>query len=100
MSIRFRYKRWTLICKLGSLLYLPSVHITISLLNILQATESWSDVIYFTGDWVMVGYDPRIQELSKLEHGVAGAMSGIITRMIAQPLDVIKIRFQVGFCFG
>ena len=44
----------------------------------------------------MVGYDPQIQELSKLEHGVAGATSGVITRMIAQPLDVIKIRFQVG----
>ena len=45
----------------------------------------------------MVGYDPEIQELSKLEHGAAGATSGIITRMITQPLDVIKIRFQVDF---
>ena len=43
----------------------------------------------------MVGYDPEIKELSKLEHGAAGATSGVITRMIAQPLDVIKIRFQV-----
>ena len=84
MSVCFRCKKWTLICILGSLLYLPSTQINISL---------------STGNWVMVGYDPQIQELSKFEHGVAGATSGIITRMIAQPLDVIKIRFQVGFFF-
>ena len=43
----------------------------------------------------MVGFDPGIKELTKMEHAYAGAASGVVTRMIAQPLDVIKIRFQV-----
>lgn len=30
-----------------------------------------------------------------LEHAVAGAVSGFVTRFICQPLDVVKIRFQV-----
>lgn len=29
------------------------------------------------------------------DHAVAGAISGFITRFLCQPLDVIKIRFQV-----
>ena len=33
--------------------------------------------------------------LSVTEHAVAGAFSGFITRGLLQPLDVIKIRFQV-----
>ncbi|CAK9814547.1 Mitochondrial thiamine pyrophosphate carrier [Anthophora plagiata] len=30
-----------------------------------------------------------------LEHAVAGAVSGFVTRFICQPLDVVKIRFQL-----
>lgn len=33
--------------------------------------------------------------LTSLEYGAAGAFSGIITRFLGQPLDVLKIRFQV-----
>lgn len=32
---------------------------------------------------------------SNSSHAIAGAVSGFITRFICQPLDVIKIRFQV-----
>lgn len=34
-----------------------------------------------------------------LLHSTAGASSGAITRLISQPLDVIKIRFQVNTVF-
>lgn len=30
-----------------------------------------------------------------VEHAVAGAISGFVTRCICQPLDVVKIRFQL-----
>lgn len=30
-----------------------------------------------------------------LLHSVAGAIGGLSTRMVSQPFDVIKIRFQV-----
>lgn len=30
-----------------------------------------------------------------LLHSAAGAISGLSTRMVSQPFDVIKIRFQV-----
>jgi len=43
----------------------------------------------------MVGYDPHIKELPQLAYGLAGALSGLLTRTISQPLDVLKIRFQV-----
>lgn len=33
--------------------------------------------------------------LTNIEHGIAGATSGIFTRFTCQPFDVIKIRFQV-----
>lgn len=29
------------------------------------------------------------------DHAIAGAVSGFTTRFLCQPLDVIKIRFQV-----
>lgn len=32
-----------------------------------------------------------------LDHAIAGAASGFITRFLCQPLDVVKIRFQVSF---
>ena len=44
----------------------------------------------------MVGFEPtKENSLPKLAYGAAGASSGIITRVVAQPLDVLKIRFQV-----
>ena len=45
----------------------------------------------------MVGYDPSNKEveLPELTFGVAGALSGFVTRAICQPLDVLKIRLQV-----
>jgi len=43
----------------------------------------------------MVGYDPRVSEMPKLAYGLAGGMSGFLTRGVTQPLDVIKIRLQV-----
>lgn len=30
-----------------------------------------------------------------LDHAIAGAVSGFVTRFACQPLDVVKIRFQV-----
>ena len=52
----------------------------------------------------MVGFHPDDQrELTKTEHSVAAAGSGVITRGLIQPLDVIKIRFQVcnnGTCWA
>jgi len=43
----------------------------------------------------MVGYDPHVSEMPKFAHGLAGGMSGFLTRGVTQPLDVIKIRLQV-----
>lgn len=37
--------------------------------------------------------------LSVSEFGLAGATTGVITRFCCQPLDVLKIRFQVNFEF-
>lgn len=45
----------------------------------------------------MVGFDPEAKKkLSKGEYVAAGAVSGVFTRLLCQPLDVVKIRFQVG----
>lgn len=33
----------------------------------------------------------------KGDHAVAGGVSGFVTRLIFQPLDVVKIRFQVKY---
>ena len=46
----------------------------------------------------MVGFTPGEKELSHQSHIFAGAVSGVATRIITQPLDVLKIRFQV--CSG
>jgi len=43
----------------------------------------------------MVGYDPSATQLTSTAHGVAGAVSGVLTRFSCQPLDVLKIRFQL-----
>ncbi|KAM4663958.1 mitochondrial thiamine pyrophosphate carrier-like isoform 1-T1 [Discoglossus pictus] len=45
----------------------------------------------------MVGYDPESQRrlLSKSEVATAGSLSGMVTRALISPLDVIKIRFQL-----
>ncbi|KAG8446131.1 hypothetical protein GDO86_013846 [Hymenochirus boettgeri] len=45
----------------------------------------------------MVGYDPNSegQLLSSSEVATAGSLSGLVTRAVISPLDVIKIRFQL-----
>jgi hypothetical protein len=46
----------------------------------------------------MVGYTPEPingRELSTTEYSEAGLISGIATRALVQPLDVLKIRLQV-----
>lgn len=49
----------------------------------------------------MVGYDPKAdgRNISSFEVAVAGSVSGLVTRVMISPLDVIKIRFQVSFPF-
>lgn len=43
----------------------------------------------------MVGYKPGEQQLTSWEYWAAGASSGFVTRGLTQPLDVLKIRFQL-----
>ncbi|XP_004693552.1 PREDICTED: mitochondrial thiamine pyrophosphate carrier [Condylura cristata] len=45
----------------------------------------------------MVGYDPKAdgRNISSLEVVAAGSVSGLVTRALISPLDVIKIRFQL-----
>jgi len=47
----------------------------------------------------MVGFDPKRKEegkgLSSLQCGFCGSVSGVLTRLLVQPLDVLKIRFQL-----
>ena len=50
----------------------------------------------------MVGFNPEPingRELSSFEYSEAGLLSGLATRAIIQPLDVLKIRFQVCFIY-
>jgi hypothetical protein len=57
-------------------------------------------MICLQGSIVMIGFDPEAKKkLSKGEYGVAGAISGALTRLLCQPFDVIKIRFQVSQVF-
>jgi hypothetical protein len=43
-----------------------------------------------------MGFSQKITESNSV-HAIAGAASGCITRFLCQPLDVIKIRFQVNY---
>ena len=43
----------------------------------------------------MVGYDPEKKDLKDRQILVASATSGFIARFLLQPIDVVKIRFQV-----
>lgn len=46
-------------------------------------------------DWLIMGFSQKSE--SNSDHAIAGAVSGFVTRFLCQPLDVIKIRFQVNF---
>ncbi len=43
----------------------------------------------------MVGYDEGQSQLTTFQYALAGATSGVITRLMLQPLDVVKIRMQI-----
>lgn len=43
----------------------------------------------------MVGYDSDSAKLTQFDVALAGGGSGFLTRMLCQPLDVLKIRFQL-----
>ncbi|XP_053850780.1 mitochondrial thiamine pyrophosphate carrier isoform X3 [Vidua macroura] len=43
----------------------------------------------------MVGYDPEARCVSTVEAAAAGSASGLVTRVLVSPLDVLKIRFQL-----
>ena len=43
----------------------------------------------------MVGYDPKKKELTDSQILLASTTSGFVSRFLLQPIDVIKIRFQV-----
>jgi len=43
----------------------------------------------------MVGYDPNKKDLSDRQILIASTTSGFVARFLLQPVDVIKIRYQV-----
>ena len=43
----------------------------------------------------MVGYDEGKRQLTTGQYAIAGATSGVVTRLLLQPLDVVKIRLQI-----
>ncbi len=43
----------------------------------------------------MVGFDPNKKDLTNSQILIASTTSGFISRFLLQPIDVIKIRFQV-----
>ena len=43
----------------------------------------------------MVGYDEGQSQLTTFQYALAGATSGVVTRLLLQPLDVVKIRLQI-----
>lgn len=43
----------------------------------------------------MVGYDPKQKNLSAKYQAYASVATSVLTRLLAQPFDVLKIRFQV-----
>lgn len=43
----------------------------------------------------MVGYDPKKKELTNTQILIASSTSGFIARFLLQPVDVVKIRFQL-----
>lgn len=60
--------------------------------------DNWINVFYdfYTLVFSMVGYNAEDEHrLNDIEHAIAGACSGMVTRFVCQPLDVLKIRFQV-----
>lgn len=56
-------------------------------------------LIFYNVNKMVVGYinheAVNQRELSAYEYSEAGLLSGIVTRALIQPLDVLKIRFQV-----
>jgi len=48
----------------------------------------------------MVGYDPEKKDLTSRQILIASSASGFISRFLLQPIDVIKIRFQVGLKYS
>lgn len=55
----------------------------------------------FQGSVVDTKKQTDLRKLAPYEYSEAGIFSGFMTRLVIQPLDVIKIRFQVVFfyCF-
>ena len=43
----------------------------------------------------MVGYDPKKKDLTNTQILIESSTSGCVSRLLLQPIDVIKIRFQV-----